>query len=61
MAAMYPKEDTENLQYNFASLYRTESGVEMESASRLTDLTHNAIMEEFDQLYDREQELLYEH
>ena len=61
MAAMYPKADSENLQYNFVSLYRTESGVEMESASRLTDLTHNAIMEEFDQLYDREQELLYEH
>ena len=61
MAAMYPKADSENLQYNFVSLYRTESGVEMESSSRLTDLTHNAIMEEFDQLYDREQELLYEH
>ena len=55
MAAMYPKADSENLQYNFVSLYRTESGVEMESASRLTDLTHNAIMEEFDQLYDRGQ------
>lgn len=61
MAAMYPKEDTEKLKYNFISLYKAESGVELESASRLTDLTHNAIMEEFDQLYDREQELLYEH
>lgn len=54
MAAMYPKEDTEKLKYNFISLYKAESGVELESASRLTDLTHNAIMEEFDQLYDRE-------
>ena len=61
MAAMYPKEDTEKLKYSFISLYKAESGVELESASRLTDLTHNAIMEEFDQLYDREQELLYEH
>lgn len=60
LAAMYPKKDTADLKYNFVSLNKTDSGVEMESASRLTDLAHNAIMEEFDQLYDREQGLLYD-
>lgn len=61
LAAMYPTKDSPSLKYKFVSLYKTESGVEIESASRLTELSHNAIMEEFDQLYDREQGLLYEH
>lgn len=47
------------LQYRFMSLYQTENGVVCESADTLSELTHNAVMEEFDQLYDREQELLY--
>ena len=41
------------------SLYKTENGIECEIANHLHELEHNAIMEEFDQLYDREQEMLY--
>lgn len=61
LAAMYPAKDSPSLKYNFISLYKTDSGVETESASSLIELSHNVIMEEFDQLYDREQGLLYEH
>lgn len=61
MAAMYPPAQMKAaaLTYHFMSLYKTEQGVVCESAERLSDLKHNAVMEEFDQLYDREQELLY--
>lgn len=59
LAARYPEKDSSDLKFSFTSLYRSLTGVEIETASRLTDLTHNAIMEEFDQLYDREQGLLY--
>ena len=41
------------------SLYKTENGIECETAERLSALEHNAVMEEFDSLYDREQEMLY--
>lgn len=61
MAAMYPPKDTPTLKYKFISLYKTDSGVEIESVNQLNDLAHNAVMEEFDQLYDREQGLLYEY
>ena len=47
------------LEYRFISLYRDESGrVEVDAANTLSGLSHNAIMEEFDALYDREQELI---
>ncbi len=62
MAALYlnnPNTKGIGLQYRFMSLYQTENGVVCESADTLSELTHNAVMEEFDQLYDREQELLY--
>ena len=60
MAAKYQKNMNTPLEYNFVSLYRNGSSIEMESSSDLFDLTHNAIMEEFDNLYDREQEFIYE-
>jgi len=48
------------LDYKFISLNRDiQGGIECESVSDLSDLTHNAIMEEFDALYDREQRLIY--
>ncbi len=59
MACRFPQSNAAPLDINFISLYRTESGVELESANSLSELTHNAIMEEFDLLYDREQELMY--
>lgn len=59
MAARYPQNAKKPLQFTFMSLYRTKDGVEAECADNLADLTHNAVMEEFDALYDREQELIY--
>lgn len=62
MAATYPgyqKTSKKELRYNFISLYRADSGIECEVAGHLHELEHNAIMDEFDQLYDREQDLLY--
>ena len=61
LSAIYPDKDAPSLEYNFVSLYKTESGVEVESSNTLQELSHNAIMEEFDQLYDREQGLLYDY
>lgn len=59
MAATYNKDNTE-LKYNFISLYQTGDGINGETAPNLSELNHNAIMEEFDDLYDREQEMLYD-
>lgn len=62
MAAVYLNKQNnakKALKYNFMSLYRTESGIECEATERLSALEHNAVMEEFDLLYDREQEMLY--
>lgn len=58
MAANYQKRP-KKLKYNFISLYKTNDGIMFENADSLTDITHNSIMDEFDQLYDREQEMLY--
>ena len=62
MAATYPdyqRSPRKELQYNFMSLYRTDEGIKCETAEHLPELTNNAVMEEFDELYDREQEMLY--
>ena len=59
LAAVYP--DKENApDIRFYSLYKTEEGIALETASVLGDLQHNAVMEEFDELYDREQRLIYD-
>ena len=60
MAAAYRNTNKNPLQYCFISLNKTENGIACETAKRLDALEHNAVMEEFDQLYDREQELLYD-
>ncbi len=44
----------------FISLYKEGETILTESESELANLSHNAIMEEFDNLYDREQRLFYE-
>ena len=57
MAAKYSKD---TLKYNFISLYKEENhSINFETAESLSDLENNAVMEEFDLLYDREQEMLY--
>ena len=58
---------TGNLEYRFFSLRKTsENGntgasetIALESAARLSELEHNAIRDEFDAVYDREQGLIY--
>jgi predicted ATP-dependent endonuclease of OLD family len=59
LAATYPNPQNKPLQYQFISLYQSKDGIQAESVNELSDLTHNAIMEEFDALYDREQNLIY--
>lgn len=54
----YSKDEKRKLDYQFISLYKDQSEIKSEYFSHLHDLEHNAVMEEFDQLYDREQELL---
>ena len=60
MAATYNNRTDNHLKYNFISLYHTEDGINGETVHDLSELDHNAIMEEFDDLYDREQEMLYD-
>lgn len=59
MAANYSKD---TLRYSFISLYKSEeenNSIKCEIANSLSELENNAVMEEFDLLYDREQEMLY--
>lgn len=49
-----------NIDVKFISLFKQDGNILAESQSELANLSHNAIMEEFDNLYDREQRLFYE-
>lgn len=60
MAAAYQNPSMKPLQYNFISLYKENEELKCEAAELLSELEHNSVMEEFDCLYDREQELLYD-
>ena len=58
LMAKYPQGKSVDVQ--FISLYRDEDGkIAMETGKELADLDHNSIMEEFDELYNREQDLIY--
>lgn len=59
MAQKYPQDPKKFLDYRYISLNRITHNVELEYADTLQGLSHNPVMEEFDALYDREQELLY--
>lgn len=50
----------ENIDVKFISFYKENDNILFESGPTLVDLEHNAIMQEFDHLYDREQRLFYE-
>lgn len=53
MEAVYGK--NKKMKYAFISLYHAENGeIKAECANELRDIQHNSIMEEFDELYDRE-------
>lgn len=59
ITANYPEPDSVPLDIRFHSLYRTsEDSIGSESAKTLSGIQHNAIMEEFDELYDREQRFI---
>lgn len=61
LVSSYPKLNGKNLKFNFVSLYKDEEGkIQYSSASRVSELEHNSIMEEFDALYMREQDVIYE-
>lgn len=51
--------DNKKAKIKFISLYRNDEGnVRYESGNTLDDIEHNAIMDEFDCLYDREQDMM---
>ena len=59
MEAIYNKDS--KIKYNFISLYRnSDSGeINAQCVDNLDDMTENAIMKEFDDLYDREQRFIF--
>lgn len=60
LLAEYPKETKNKVDIQFMSLYKEEETgkVLCETGKNLSDIEHNAVMEEFDAIYDREQELM---
>ena len=63
MLTVYPELNPERLDIRFMSLYRDGemNDVKYELEKTSSDLKHNAIMHEFDAMYDREQEFIYGH
>jgi AAA15 family ATPase/GTPase len=61
MMTIYPELNPEKLDIRFMSLYRDEetNAVKYEMASSASDLKNNAIMQEFDEIYEREQRIIY--
>lgn len=58
LIASYSK-DNAKAKVNFISLYRNDNdNIRYEFGKTLDDIEHNAIMEEFDSLYNREQEMM---
>lgn len=59
--AEYPQENEKKLDIRFMSLYRDNETKELkyEMKKSLSELENNAIMQEFDALYDREQRIIY--
>ena len=58
--AEYQNKGKEKIDIQFMSLYKEQEFGELQSeiSKSLSEITHNAIMEEFDAIYDREQELI---
>lgn len=61
MITAYPELNPQKLDVRFISLYRDEEthDVRYEMKNTASDLEHNAIMQEFDAMYDREQRIIY--
>ena len=60
MAASYPQPKQKPLIYNFISLYKEDENevIQYECAKTLNELIHNPVLQEFDDLYNKEQEIL---
>jgi hypothetical protein len=57
---VYPELCLDNLNIRFLALYRDESWeLKWEMEGTASDLKNNAIMQEFDAMYDREQRVIY--
>lgn len=61
MLTLYPELNPDKLDIQFISLYRDEATnqLQYEIEQTASDLMHNAIMQEFDAMYDREQKVIY--
>ena len=59
LAAVHPKKNPGDLDIRFISLYREDGTIRHESESRVSYLEHNTIMEEYDNIFDEEQSLVY--
>ena len=61
LLSVYPELNPHHLEIQFMSLYRDceTKELKIETAPAASDLQHNAIMEEFDAMYDREQRIIY--
>ena len=61
MIEAYPELNPQKLDIRFISLFRDEKtrNISYEIKNSASDLEHNAIMEEFDAMYDREQRIIY--
>jgi len=61
MYMAYPETNPDKIDVRFISLYAdAENTIVYETASEIADLKNNAIMEEFDAIYDREQGIIYD-
>lgn len=57
LIANYPKANPKNVDIKFISLFKEMNKSNFESANNLNEIKHNSIMEEFDEIYNRELEL----
>ena len=55
MLTVYPELNQNELDIRFMSLYKEKGEIKYEMERTASDLTYNAIMQEFDAMYDREQ------
>lgn len=61
MLTAYPELNPDKLDIQFMALYKDEqtNEIKYEIESSASELEHNAIMQEFDAMYDREQRIIY--
>ena len=61
MLTVYPELNRDNLDIRFLSLYREKDSnmIKYEMEATASELKNNAIMQEFDAMYDREQKIIY--